>query len=64
MQTKKEIEDRVALLLKDERLYYPAATVFENAPLALIQLSMETQIHALQSVLKIKRTDFNKLRAK
>lgn len=34
----------------DERYSYPTATVFENAPLALIQLEMETKIALLNKL--------------
>ncbi len=62
MQSEKEITARLNELLADERLYYPAATVKVNAPLALIQLSMEVEIHTLQRVLQQPLTSFNKLR--
>lgn len=53
MKTKKEIAYRIAELLADERLHYPTATVFENAPLALIQLSGETELKTLCWILGI-----------
>jgi hypothetical protein len=37
----------------DERLSYPTATVFENAPLALVQCGLQNQINALKWVLKV-----------
>lgn len=47
MKTKHDIEKRLSELLNDERLDYPDATVFENAPLALTQLSIKTEIRTL-----------------
>ena len=37
---------------KDERLSYPAADVFSNAPLALIQTDLEAKVRTLEWVLK------------
>ncbi len=51
MKTKKEIEEKLAEIKSDERLGYPPATVDINAPLALIQLSIESQIDILKWVL-------------
>ena len=51
MKSKEEIRLKIQMLEEDERLSYPPATTFENAPLALIQLEMETYIHALKWVL-------------
>ena len=47
MRTPEEIRARIALLMADERLHYRVATIQINAPLALIQLSMEVEIHSL-----------------
>ena len=47
MKTQQEIEARIENILADERIHYPTATVFENAPLALIQMSMETELRTL-----------------
>lgn len=58
MKTEQEIKETIAMLKQDERLYYPRATVFENAPLSLIQLAMETQIHTLETILEIPLTTF------
>lgn len=38
-------------ILSDERLYYPPADVFVNAPLALIQCSMESRLWLVQRLL-------------
>jgi hypothetical protein len=42
----------------DERLYYRPATVFENAPLALIQSELETWCAALRWVLGMPRKPY------
>lgn len=52
MKTKVEIEKRLAELKADERLSYPPANVFTNAPLALIQVALKNEIMALTWVLK------------
>jgi hypothetical protein len=49
----KKIKDELARIEKDERLSYPTATVFENAPLALAQCGLENQAKVLKWVLKI-----------
>ena len=36
---------------RDERIHYPTATIDINAPLALIQLSLETRKEVLEWVL-------------
>lgn len=51
MKTKEEIEKALKEVESDERLSYPKATVFENAPLALIQLGLETRVATLKWVL-------------
>jgi len=51
MKTEKEIKKRLAEIEKDERISYPTATIDINAPLALIQLSLETERDALKWVL-------------
>lgn len=52
MKTKQEIEAELKRVKKDERLKYKTAPVFENAPLALVQLELETRIEVLEWVLK------------
>lgn len=52
MKTRAEIEKRLAALKADERLSYPPANVFTNAPLALIQVALKNEIMALAWVLK------------
>lgn len=57
MRTAKEIRARIAEIERDERYYRGkpnrrAATVFENAPLALMQTGWESQVDILQWVLQ------------
>jgi len=52
MKTREEIEKRIAELKADERLSYPPANVFTNAPLALIQVALKNELMALNWVLK------------
>lgn len=49
--TTQELADRLKAIDADERYHYKAATVFENAPLALIQLEMETEARIIAWVL-------------
>jgi hypothetical protein len=51
MKTKKEIEDRIKEIQSDERISYPTANVFVNAPLALIQTGLESTLATLKLVL-------------
>lgn len=46
------ISERLNEIKSDERLSYPTATVFENAPLALIQLGLESRINELEVLRK------------
>ncbi len=52
MKSKQEIQEKLFDVEKDERLSYPTATVIENAPLALIQLSLETKRDILRWILE------------
>lgn len=52
MRTKKEIINKIKELEEDERMGYKRASVFSNAPLALIQLSIQTKIDSLKWTLK------------
>ena len=52
MKKREEIEKRIAELKADERLGYPPANVFTNAPLALIQVALKSELMALNWVLK------------
>lgn len=47
---KKEIEKAIAEIENDDRLPPPIATVFENAPLALIQVGLKEQLRILKWV--------------
>ena len=55
MKSKEQIEKRIEEIESDDRyqsgLIYPA-TIDINAPLALIQLSFETELKALKWILK------------
>jgi hypothetical protein len=51
MKTKEEIQEKLDEVNADERLGYAPAQVHINAPLALIQLSLETQRDILEWVL-------------
>jgi hypothetical protein len=51
MKNKQEIEKKLAELEADERLSYPPATVYVNAPLALVQTELESKVAALKWVL-------------
>jgi hypothetical protein len=53
MKTEREIKDRLDAIDRDERFHCEAATVFENAPLALIQTGMESEARALAWVLGV-----------
>lgn len=57
-----QIKKRIEEILSDERLSYPTATVFANAPLALMQYGMEVELHTLQKVLGVECTNIKKLR--
>ena len=52
MKTKQEIEAELARIQADERIGYPAADVFINAPLALIQVNLESTVKAYSWVLE------------
>lgn len=56
------IKARINEILADERLAYKTATVFANAPLAMIQYGMQVELHTLQKVLGVELTDIGKLR--
>ena len=51
MRSRTEIEAKLKEVESDERLTYKSATVFENAPLALTQLELETKVSVLRWVL-------------
>lgn len=62
MLKQEEIQSKIDSILSDDRLAYKTADVFTNAPLALIQLAMEVELHTLQKVLKVPLTNIKKLR--
>ena len=51
MKTKKEIQEKLKEIESDERLSYPPASIFLNAPLALIQIELETKARTLKWIL-------------
>lgn len=51
MRTEEEIVARLAKIMEDDRLSQPPATIQINAPLALIQLELETKRDTLRWVL-------------
>ena len=55
MRTIKEIKDKIHELQNDDRIKQPDALIQINAPLALIQLSIEMKIAALEWVIEIKK---------
>lgn len=57
-----QIKSRISEILSDERMSYKTANLFTNAPLALIQLGMETELHTLQKVLGLPLTNLRELR--
>ncbi len=53
MSTREEVEAMVKEIKTDERLAAPPATVTVNAPLALIQLELQTKLRTLNWVLRL-----------
>ncbi len=51
MKSEQEIKEMLEKVEADERLHYPPATIQINAPLALIQLELETKQRILKWVL-------------
>lgn len=58
MKTENEIKIMLKELRADERNYYKTATVFANAPLALIQYGLTSQIHVLEAILDLPLSHF------
>lgn len=52
MKTKKQIEEKIKEIEADERYKASPAVLDVNAPLALIQIGMESQVRALKWVLR------------
>jgi hypothetical protein len=53
MRSEQEIKARLAAIDADERYHCKPATVFENAPLALVQVGLEQEAQALAWVLDV-----------
>lgn len=64
MKSEKEIEAILIEVENDERLYYKTAIVFSNAPLALIQCSLEVRSSLLRKILDKPTLNFYELRDK
>lgn len=62
MMSEDEIKSRIEEILSDQRLSYKTARIQINAPLALIQLQLETELHTLQKVIGVQRTNIFELR--
>lgn len=60
--TKRQIRQRIAEILADERLSYSPANIFNNAPLALVQVTLRTELHTLQRVLGVEPTNVETIR--
>ena len=58
---KNEIKKKLNRVLNDERLWYECADVYSNAPLALIQMGLETERDTLLWVLNLKYSDIKKI---
>jgi hypothetical protein len=54
MKTADEIAKRLREVCSDEKLQQPSVTIEVNAPLALMQLALETERSVLQWVLNIR----------
>jgi hypothetical protein len=63
MKTIQQIKQRIDELKADERLYYPSASVFANAPLALLQNAMAAELNALEWALDIPKSKFPLVKA-
>jgi hypothetical protein len=49
-------------ILNDDRLFYPTAKIEVNAPLALIKLSLVTELHTIESCYGLAHTDIDEIR--
>ena len=58
MKSEIEIKKKLEELMSDERMSYETATVFENAPLALIQMGMGAQINTYEEILELPLSRF------
>ena len=50
-KSKEELLEALAKVEADERLHYPAVTIYENAPLAMEQIVLETKQRVLRWML-------------
>lgn len=57
-----QIKYRIDEILQDSRMLDKTANIYINSGLALVQLSLTTELHTLQRVLGIERTDLKQLR--
>lgn len=60
MRSREEIEVDLASIESDERLYYPAAKVQVNAPLALEQVALKARAQTLRWVLGLPPRGYHK----
>jgi len=58
MKSEKYILERINEIKKDTRLYQEPATLLINAPLALIQLTLEVELNTLEQVLELPLSRF------
>jgi len=59
MKTENELKEMLTEIESDGRLYYNTATVFSNAPLAMIQLVAETKSGMLRDILGLEQRNFH-----
>ncbi|UIS24859.1 hypothetical protein phiA034_gene0039 [Aeromonas phage phiA034] len=57
-EVKGKVQDLIAELEKDTRLHYRAANVFSNAPLAMIQANLTSQLDVLYTLLGARRPEY------
>ena len=62
MRTESEIRAEMREIEEDARMYYRTATVRENAPLALVQMSQETKHQVLSWILEEAPVDWTQRR--
>ena len=61
-EASQQIKKRISEILADERISYKTASTFSNAPLALIQWGLETELHTLQKISGVPLTNIKELR--
>lgn len=57
-EVKGKVQGLIAELEKDNRLHYRAANVFANAPLAMIQANLTSQLDVLYTLLGARRPEY------